>query len=262
MKSDLTLALCAYKDNPNIVATAESLAAQTVPVNVLVATSTPSEFIEGIARKYNWEYFVNPKAGEGIAADWEFAASCAKTKYVAIAHQDDIYFPEYAARVLDRFAKHPDSLMVFTNYCDLTDNGYQKNRSYLIIKRLLLWAYYIKPSWKNRLFKHLPICIGDAISCPSVTYNAEKLGGIRFDRSFSVNLDWSKWLELARMDGAFTYIPKCLMAHRIDEKMETRSAIQDHRRYNEDLRILTSIWGRRIASILIRLYARSYAANV
>jgi len=81
---------------------------------------------------------------------------------------------------------------------------------------------------------------------------------LRFDRSFSVNLDWAKWLELSRRDGAFTYIPRRLMAHRIDDSTETRAAIRDNRRRDEDLRIFTEIWGGHIAGFLMRLYSLSY----
>ena len=79
-----------------------------------------------------------------------------------------------------------------------------------------------------------------------------------FDRSFASNLDWRKWIELAGTDGAFTYIPKCLMAHRIDAGTTTSGLIQSHGRYDEDLRIFTGLWGRTIARLLMCFYTRSY----
>ena len=116
---ELTMVLCAYGDNPFLEDSLKSLARQTVPVRMIVATSTPSAYIEMLAAKYGADYRVNPERGGGIAADWEFAADCAETPYVTIAHQDDIYFSEYAARVLRAFEKAPDSQIVFTDYCDL-----------------------------------------------------------------------------------------------------------------------------------------------
>ena len=255
---ELTMVLCAYGDNPFLEDSLKSLARQTVPVRMIVATSTPSAYIETLAAKYGAEYRINPERGGGIAADWEFAADCAETPYVTIAHQDDIYFSEYAARVLLAFEKAPDSQIVFTDYCDLVDGKYLKHRGYLLVKRLLLWPYYLKRSWRLKLFKRLPLCWGNAISCPSVSYNIGRIGKLRFDRDFSVNLDWRKWLELSNLKGAFSYVPRCSMAHRIDRTTETSASIRDNRRRDEDLRIFTEIWGRGIARFLMRFYSKSY----
>lgn len=257
-KPELTMVLCAYGESPFLSAAADSLAAQNLPVRVVVATSTPSASIRETAEKHHWAYRVNPVSGGGIAADWEFAASCAETPYVTIVHQDDLYFPDYAAKVMAMFRRHPDSLIVFTDYCDLAGGKYLRHRGYLLVKRLLLWAYYLKRSWRWGGFKRLPLIFGNALCCPSVTYNVRRIGEVKFSRDFSVNLDWAKWLELSRREGAFTYIPSCLMAHRIDSTTETSAAIRDNRRFDEDMRIFTEIWGRRIAGFLMRFYAGSY----
>ena len=255
---ELTMVLCAYKESPFLEEAILSLKKQRVPVKIILATSTPGDFLKDLTERYGIEYFINPVKGGGIASDWEFAVSCVKTKYATIAHQDDIYFPEYAEKVLKKLKQEPESLIVFTNYCDRVGNENLINRGYLKIKRLLLWAYYFKSSWKLRLFKLLPLCFGNAICCPAVTYNLEKTGPLRFDRSFSVNLDWAEWLAFAGMKGAFSYIKEVCMAHRIDETTETSAAIGDNRRYNEDLRIFTSLWGKIIANLLIKFYSKSY----
>lgn len=254
----LTMALCAYRDNPFLEEAVRSLAAQKVPVRLVIATSTPSEYIEGIAKKYSAGYCVNPERGGGIGADWEFAASCADTPFVTIAHQDDVYFPNYAEEVLKAYEKAPDSLIVFTDQSDLVNAEFQGGRGYLRIKRMLLWPFFLKHSWRLRGVKLLASCFGNAICCPSVTYNLKRIGHLSFDRSFASNLDWQKWIELAGTDGAFTYIPKCLMAHRIDAGTTTSELIHSRCRYDEDLRIFTGLWGRTIAGLLMCFYTRSY----
>ena len=256
--ADLTLALCAYGESAYLEEAVRSLTSQTIPVKLLLATSTPSEFVENIAHKYQLEYFVNPVRGGGIAADWEFAVSCAQTRYVTIAHQDDVYFPEYAQMVLQAFQKRPDGLIVFTDYCDLAAGKYLGDRGYLWIKRFLLWPFYLKRAWRWKPVKKLVLSLGNSICCPSVSYNLDKIGELKFDRNYSVNLDWAKWVELARRDGSFIYLRKRLMAHRIDESTETSAAIHDNRRYNEDLNIFTGIWGKSIANLLMKFYKKSY----
>ncbi|MBR2358207.1 MAG: glycosyltransferase family 2 protein [Lentisphaeria bacterium] len=258
LKNELTMAICAYKESEYLEEALQSLLRQTIPVKILLATSTPSSFLKCISDKYGVEYFVNPHPNGGIAADWEFAVSCAKTQYVTIAHQDDIYFPEYAQKVLQAFQKHPNSLIAFTDYCDLANGQYLGNRGYLWIKRFLLWPFYIKCTWKWKAVKKLILSFGNSICCPSVSYNLDKIGELKFDRNYSVNLDWAKWVELARRDGSFIYLRKRLMAHRIDESTETSAAIHDNRRYNEDLNIFVGIWGKSIANLLMKFYKKSY----
>ena len=252
------MALCAYGDNPFLEESLKSLLAQRISPKVLIATSTPSDYIDKIAAKYGVAYHVNPTRGEGIGADWEFAASCAATPYVTIAHQDDVYFPEYAERILDAFEKAPDSLMVFTDYGDLVNGEFRSGRGYLRIKRFLLWPYFLKHSLRLKIFKYMACCFGNAICCPSVAYNLPRIGRLRFDRGFSSNLDWKMWLDLANMRGAFTYVPRPSMAHRIDDTTTTRKLIADNRRYDEDMRIFTEIWGRTIARFLMLFYSRAY----
>ena len=100
--------------------------------------------------------------------------------------------------------------------------------------------------------------LGNAICCPFATYNVAVVGDIKFDQNYASNLDWKKWIELAKKQGRFTYMKKIMMAHRIDETTATSSLIKDNRRYNEDLRIFTEIWGKSIAKFLMLFYAISY----
>ena len=51
MKSDFTFAVCAYGDSPYLEEALLSAMHQTVPVEILIATSTPSEYIRNIAEQ-------------------------------------------------------------------------------------------------------------------------------------------------------------------------------------------------------------------
>ena len=243
MDKKFTFVLCAYKDSPFLENAVLSALGQTIPVEVIIATSTPSEYIRNIAVKYGLQYIVNPES-KGIASDWNFALSQIKTPFGAILHQDDVYFPEYAEKIQESFLKNPDALIAFTDYGDLTDDGkIHPFRFYLWVKRLLLWAFYLKRTHRINLFKRSAVVFGNAICCPAVAYNLEKTGVLKFNSNYSVNLDWAMWLSLSKKTGAFIYIPKILMAHRISNSMESAAAIADSRRYNEDFAIFSEIWG-------------------
>ena len=257
-----TFAVCAYKNSPFLEEAVLSAVKQSVPVKIIIATSTPSEYIENIALKYNIPYFVNPES-KGIASDWEFALSQIKTPFGAILHQDDIYFPDYAENVIKKFQKNPDALIAFTDYGDLTSDGkIHPFRFYLWVKRFLLWAFYLKRVHRTKFFKLSATALGNAICCPAVSYNINKVAPLKFDRNYSVNLDWAMWLELAKREGAFVYIPKILMAHRISDSMESSAAISDSRRYNEDFALFSTILGKKIAGLLMKFYKKSYDSCV
>ena len=147
MKKDLssqhTFAVCAYKESAYLRACLESLRNQTMKSRIVLATSTPSDFLRNLAEEFRIDYRVNPEQGRGIAADWNFALSCAETAYCTIAHQDDLYLPDYAERVVRALARHQDSLIAFTDYADrvMPEDVVRGDRFYLWIKRFLLLPF-------------------------------------------------------------------------------------------------------------------------
>lgn len=262
MKSDFTFAICAYGDSPYLEEALLSAMRQTIPVEILIATSTPSKYIRNIAGKYGIPYFINPEK-KGIASDWNFALSRIKTEYGMILHQDDIYFPRYAESVLSAMRKYPDSLIAFTDYGDLMEDGkIHTMRPYLCVKRLLLWGFYLKHVHRSFLGKRSALIFGNAICCPAVAYHLTRIKNPVFDTSYTVNLDWAMWLTLAQQKGVFIFIPHILMAHRISGAMETVAAVADHRRYQEDLRIFRQIWGKTGAALLMMFYQYAYPSRI
>ena len=55
---DHTFAVCAYKDSPYLEECIRSLKRQLEPSEIILCTSTPSAFIEEIAKKYDLPLFV------------------------------------------------------------------------------------------------------------------------------------------------------------------------------------------------------------
>ena len=98
-KSDHTFVICAYKDNPYLEQTMISVTTQTVQSHVMLSTSTPSDYIENLCKKYDIEYVINPN-GKGAGNDWNYGYDHAKTKLVTIVHQDDFYEKERQKEML------------------------------------------------------------------------------------------------------------------------------------------------------------------
>ena len=60
---DHTFVICAYKESPYLEETIVSLKRQTVPVQIIMSTATPNEFIENMCRTYEIPLYVNQGAG-------------------------------------------------------------------------------------------------------------------------------------------------------------------------------------------------------
>jgi glycosyltransferase involved in cell wall biosynthesis len=259
---DHTFVIPAYKDSPHLEACIRALKAQNQPTNLLIATSTPSAYIQSVAAKHDVPYFVSPRPG-GIGNDWNFAINKASTRYVTVAHQDDIYHPDYTHEIMAAISnyQHTKPLIAFCGYIDMV-NGVERKRSLnATVKDLLLFPFYVKGAITSKFVKKAVLSLGDPICCPSVTIDRVNTGDMRFSEEYSCVLDWAAWLQLARTEGSFVFVNKKLVKHRIHIESETTYQIQNGKRRQEEFEILSGIWGDNIAKLLSKLYAKGYGDN-
>ena len=100
-KEEHTFVICAYKESKYLPDCIESLQNQTIKSKIILSTSTPNEYIENTAKKYDVQLRINQSEqsiyGEtpGISKDWNYAYKQADSKLITLAHQDDVYQPEY-----------------------------------------------------------------------------------------------------------------------------------------------------------------------
>jgi glycosyltransferase involved in cell wall biosynthesis len=252
-----TFAILAYKQSPFLEECIKSLLSQKVKSDIIISTSTPSDFIENLADKYNIPLYVNKKS-HGIATDWNYAYNISKTEYVTLAHQDDIYTEDYLAKCMKKAERHPENLIIFTGYSELYGNEIVGNNLLLLIKKILLFPFLFTKKLNNKLLKKSILLLGSPISCPGVTYNKKNLQNFKFDESFSINMDWNAWIQLAGKKGSFVYDSAKLFLHRIHDEAETSKAFADNRRRDEDLRIFKKLWPKPLASLIAKIYSISY----
>ena len=239
----------------------ESLRAQTTASHIIVSTSTPSPFLDKICAHYNLSLVINEAKG-GIAADWNFAYSQATTKYVTLAHQDDIYEPTYAERLVLCADKRPDTLFAFTDYYELFGDARKDVTPNLVIKRILRTMSYLHHNhvtvgWRKKLL----LAFGCPIPCPSVMFNTSLLSDFRFSTEYSINMDWDAWYRLSTLSGSIACVAKKLVGHRLHAESETTAGIEDRRRPNEDKRMFERMWPAPIARILGAVYELGYCGN-
>lgn len=261
-----TFAICAYKESAYLRECVKSLKAQSVKSNIIMCTSTPCDYISNIAKEYDIPMYVRDREGSGsgkssISYDWNFALSCADTRYVTLAHQDDIYYPEYAKSVVDALERVKTPLIAFTDYHEVRDGKVVETNKLLKIKRLMLLPLHIKLFSNSRFIRRRILSFGSAISCPTVTYCIDNLAKNPFEDTFKVNLDWEAWEEISRMRGDFVYCHTPLMAHRIHVQSETTKMIDSTGRGTEDLAMFKKFWPEWVARLIEKFYSASEDSN-
>lgn len=257
MKEKHTFVICAYGESPYLEECICSLLNQKRKSPVLIATSTPNEHIERLAEKYHLQVKVNQRE-KGISADWNFACSCADTPYVTLAHQDDLYEPDYSENILAflKKAKHP--LIAFTDYCELRDGRKTETNELLRIKRFLLSPLKIKGLQNSKFVRRRILSVGSPICCPSVTLVKEHLPEQPvFENNMKSNVDWQAWEKLSRLEGSFVYVPKRLMCHRIHEEATTAKMLKKSERRAEDIYMFCKFWPKPVACLLEMFYKKA-----
>ena len=224
---------------------------------IVVTTSTPCAHIERIAMEFDVPVTINPER-RGIGSDWNFGLAQASSRFVTLAHQDDLYVPEFLARSLDLFARHPQISLTFTNYQEISDDGTPRSSKISFVKDTLLAVFAGRREIIQGGRGRMLLSFGNPISCSSVTIDREKLGSFRFSEELSSNLDWEAWLDLLEGGRAFAYCPLRLVERRYNDLTETRQAIRDGRRRAEDHRIFARLWPRPIARAMLAVYATGY----
>ena len=260
MKKIHTFVVLAYKESNKLENCIKSVLNQSVKTNVVIATSTPNDFIMKIAKKYKLKVIVNNNP-KGIAYDFDFASNCVKSDLVTIAHQDDIYDETYAESVLKKYQRYPKSLIIFTDYYEIKNNQKEFSNINLKLKRLLLFPLRITLLSRFKFFKRWVIRWGNSICCPAVTFVQKNVPKEKFSCDFKCNVDWYAWEKLSRLKGNFSYIPKKIMGHRIHEESTTTEIIKENIRTKEDLEMFRKFWPNFIAKLINKLYKNSEKGN-
>lgn len=258
-----TFVICAYKENPHLEDTVKSLENQTVKSKIILSTSTPNDHIKDICERHQIEMFVNPHphlAGD----DWNYGYTRAKTELVTVAHQDDLYEPEFLEETLKAInkRKNDDVIIAFTDYYELKLGKKETTNTLLKIKRLMNYPLALQALCGSKFIRRRMLSIGCPICCPAVTYVKKNAGKRVFDTTYKNSCDYKTWVELSKKQGSFLYVPKQLMAHRIYAESATTLNLSENIRKKEDLEIMCEFWPRPIARFINNIYAKSEDSNI
>lgn len=260
MEKNHTFVICAYKDSKFIEDCIKSLKAQTLQSNIIAVTHTPSDFLTELMGKYEIPLIVNYGEG-GITQDWNFGLQNVNTRYATVAHQDDIYEPEYLETIMKRIHEEKHPLIAFTDYAEIRSGVKTTDVQMLKIKRLMMIPIRPKLFQRIKFIRRMILAFGDPICCPSVTFDLENNERPIFENHFRSAEDWEAWEKISRKKGTFIYIPKPLMCHRIYEESTTSEIIKDGKRIEENYIMFCKFWPSWIAKIINKFYTKSEKSN-
>ena len=256
-----TFVVCAYKESPYLQDCLASLINQNMDSIIICTTSTPNDHVTSICNKFGVEVCVNSER-KGLAADWNFAYNQAKTDYVTIAHQDDIYDPNFLKETMSYIYKSKKPLIAFTDYYEIRNSKKVMSNRLLRIKRILNFPWLFRLTWSSRFIARRIFTFGNPICCPSVTFAKDNIIiSPVFNESYKNSCDWYAWLAIRDLRGDFIYCPQKLMGHRIHANSETTATIASNVRSKEELQILRMLMPKFMAKVIHYFYRRGQKSN-
>jgi hypothetical protein len=248
--------ILAHKESEYLEPCVISIMTQNLKTKALITTSTPCDFSKSIAKKYGIEYIVNDAEKKGVVNDFNFAYSIADSKLVTLAHQDDLYEPDFARCIIESSKLDSNAILYFTDCYDLINNIKSGSSIKSSIKKLLLFPFLFKKSISSRIFKKMMLVFGNPICCPAVTINKSLLTNFKFSNRFEIIYDWNAWIDLANEKGSFVYLNKKLIQYRFHEISVTSSQLNKF--YLEELKMLQTIWGNKLGKFIWKLYSSAH----
>lgn len=251
------LVVPAYGDSPFLDMCLASLRRQTRPAQVVVATSTPSDFITRIAEAHGAPVAVNPTQA-GIASDWNFALRVSGARRVTLAHQDDVYADTFVERTLEAFEAVPEAMLCFTAYDEIDDAGRPTASKISFVKHLIERVILHDATRVSGARLRAYLSFGNPLPCSSVTFDLARAGRFSFSSELKSNLDWETWLDLCRAGATFARAPERLVGRRHNAMTETSKAIASGRRGQEDLHMFRRLWPWPVSDLISLLYRAGY----
>jgi glycosyltransferase involved in cell wall biosynthesis len=259
---DHSFVIPVYQAAPSLAALIESLRAQDgVRSEILLSSSTPSTELDQIAKRHAIPLHINPRRAN-ISADWNFALAVTSTKFVTLAHQDDLFESSYVSRLRAAHCASPGAILAFCDYSEHSLQGPRARNLNLRIKRALCRrAFGARECISATRDKVRLLSLGNPICCPSVMFDRSKIPDFRFPGGFRTNLDWMAWLDLAHRPGGFVYVRDRLISKGVHADSATTATIANRAREREDRAVFDALWPRPIAAALAAAYRLGYRAN-
>lgn len=255
--NDFTFVVCTYKECEYLEECIRSLVNQTVKTNILISTSTPNDYVQSIADKYEIEIRVNPDGGQ--IKDYNFAMKQPSTELVMLMHQDEVLVNTFVERVLYELNHTKKPIIAFTNYLEMHNDVVDKKPSVMVrIKRILLLPLHMRSLSGTWIGKRGIQLFGDPITHPTVVCVKKEMPDEIFREKYKASMDWDLWERLSKQDGSFVYVKDILLYHRMNDENQTVKLLNTtNSRYEDEFEIFCRFWPKWIARFIMKFYSRA-----
>lgn len=214
-----TFVILAYNISDDLEECIKSVINQSVKSNIVIATSTPNDYIIDMASEYSLGVMIN-KAKSNKGRDYNFAIDSFNTELVTIAHQDDLYDRNYTKEILNCYKKNPKATIIFTDNYEIHHDKKIKNSKKLFWKRYYLLPLRFSLFQDKKLFKLRSLRRDKHICTSSITFVKKNISEGLFPTNLKYDNDWQGLIDLAKKDSRFVYLKKKLVGYRVGDKKE------------------------------------------
>lgn len=230
-----TFVILAYNISDDLEECIKSVINQSVKSNIVIATSTPNDYIIDLASEYSLGVMIN-KEKSNKGRDYNFAINSFDTPLVTIAHQDDLYDRNYVKEIKRCYKKNKEATIIFTDNYEIHKDKKIKKSKKLFWIRYHLWPLNLSFFQNKKYFKLRSLRHDKYICTSSITFVKKNIDGNIFPTNLKFDNDWQGLIDLARKDTRFVYLRKKLVGYRVDEKEENKTKLK------EDEKILKSMY--------------------
>ena len=230
-----TFVILAYQESDDLEECIKSVINQSVKSNIVIATSTPNDYIIDLASQYSLGVMVSSeKSNKG--KDFNFAINSFDTKLITIAHQDDLYDRNYTREILNCYNKNHDATIIFTDNYEIEKEKKIKKSKELFWKRYYLFPLRFSLFQNKVFFKLRSVKREKHICTSSITFVKDNIHEEIFPTNLKYDNDWQGLIDLAKKNTKFVYLKKELVGYRIDNKKVNK------KKQEEDEKILRSLY--------------------
>ena len=240
-----TFVILAHNESDDLEECIKSVINQSVKSNVVIATSTPNDYIIDLASNYSLGVMVS-KEKSNKGRDYNFAINSFDSKLVTIAHQDDLYDRNYTKEIIACYKKNKDATIIFTDNYEI-----EKEKKIRKSKKLFWKRYYLFPLryafFQNKVFFKLRSLRRDKYICTSsITFVKKNIHRDVFPTNLKYDNDWQGLIDLARDKTRFVYLKKDLVGYRVDNLKVNK------KKHQEDEEIIKSLYPKWYYKIVIK----------
>ena len=230
-----TFVILAYNVSDDLEECIKSVINQSVKSNIVIATSTPNDYIIDLASEYSLGVMVN-KAKSNKGRDYNFAINSFDTPLVTIAHQDDLYDRNYVKEIKKCYKKNKNATIIFTDNYEIHGDKKIKKSKKLFWIRYHLFPLNLSFFQNKKIFKLRSLRRDKYICTSSITFVKKNIDGDIFPVNLKYDNDWQGLIDLAKKDTRFVYLREKLVGYRVEEKQVNKTKLK------EDEKILQSMY--------------------